>query len=192
MFKNMKPTLSLLLFIGAIKLNGENMDTTKYSKAIAKSTVDRYTSIERSIYYASDMYDTPSWIISSLLFMESRFNNDSRSSTGVTGIAMITSSTAKHFGIDKSTAIGQINGMAKILRHAYDNLPEYYSDNDRWHIAALIYNGGKSPYWKAKRRATRRGITGSKISIDIIVNGYKNEARKYYHELLKVEKMFNG
>jgi len=180
-------TASILMTLLAY---GDYMDTEKYSGNIAPKTIENYYSVESEIYYASESYDVPFWLIASMLFNESRFDDNAKSWTKVTGIAMITKAAAKRYGINKSTVAGQIDGMAKMLRHHFDNFPDYYNDHDKWTLSAVQYNSGKRSYFNAKKSMMLRGITGSNITVSNILKFYRKQGRNYYKKVLKAKQMF--
>jgi len=154
----------------------------------------RFTHVRNTIKDASKYYNVPTFIIETLLYNESKFNNKSKSHTGVTGISMLTESTAKQYDIDKSSVVSQIYGTSKILRHHFDNLPKYYSDEDRWRLSAIIYNRGKSYYFKTKKLLHNKGIP---LTYDNMMKGFKHysymkEGIEYGKRLDKYKYMFKG
>jgi len=180
--------MKILAFLSLLTFEGWSMDVSKYKGNVSEKTIKNYNKVEQYINYASDAYNVPRWLLSSLLFIESKFDNNARSYTGVTGVAQLTSSTAKHFGISKATISGQIHGMAKILRHHINNLPDTYTIEEKYELASLFYSGGKgnstTGYWFAKKRH------GSGVSVDSIVKYYRLETRNYLKSLRKVKGMF--
>ena len=175
-------------------LMGGFMNVENYKDTILQSTVDRYYRVEPEIYYASDAYNVPFDIIAAILFTESRFNDNAVSSTGVTGIVQCTSALAKQYDVDKNTVSGQIYGLSRILRDKFDNLPDYYTDEDKWMICVVIWNSGKgnkkTGYWAAKRHYKSLGFTGSDITVKRILKFYRKEGRDYYQKILDARQMF--
>jgi membrane-bound lytic murein transglycosylase MltF len=168
------------------------MDTSKFKGNVSPKTIKNYSTVENSINYASDEYSVPRWLLKSMLFIESRFDNNRRSHTGVTGIAMITRTTARHFGISKATVESQIRGMAKILRHHFNNLPNNYSKYEKWKLSAYIYNRGKKSYFEAKKHviSTRKVVNYQTLISQLIKTRGSKEGIQYIKSIIKTKPMF--
>lgn len=151
----------------------------------------RFKEVQDLIEIYSDEYAIPKWYLSTLLYNESKFNPKARSWTGVKGIAQITKATRKQYGIGSSTE-SQIKGMAKILRHHIDNLPDYYTDEEKYKLSALIYNRGKGGYFESKRTLLAKGIPLSyeNIMSQISKTHRMKEGIEYVKRLIEHRHMF--
>jgi len=135
----------------------------------------------------------PAELLLNLLYTESKFNHRAVSHTGVRGIAMITRSTAKRFGIDTSSTVGQIEGMAKILNYLISKIDsKTYSMQERYKLASFCYNRGMKYYYLARKELRRKGIpiTYKNTMKELQKYRYCNEGIKYVEKLNKQKEMF--
>ena len=118
----------------------------------------RYKKVEHLISEVSAEEGIPEAILKSMLYVESRFDENAKSQTGVRGIAMITRETAQRFGINTSTSKGQILGMAKIWSDIMSKLDkEDYSLEERYRLAYFCYNRGMKYYFLARKKLANSG-----------------------------------
>lgn len=177
-----------------IKMFGR-VNTTKRSKTVLKQHLNhfaRYTQVRSMIIEGANHHNVPVDVVRTLIYNESKFNNKAVSWTGVTGISMFTQDTAKQFNVDKGSIRSQLFGTSKVLRYNFDRLPNYYSEEERWKLSALIYNRGKGIYFTAKKEMIKRGIPLTYDNMLAQINRYKygKEGYQYVRKLDKYSYMF--
>jgi len=118
----------------------------------------RYSKVKDTIKEAAEQEDVPEELLATVLYSESKFNNNAKSWTGVTGIAMLTSATAKRFNVDKSSVRSQIMGMARVIKYNFNKISsEDYSTKERYKLAAFCYNRGMKHYFLARKSLRKNG-----------------------------------
>lgn len=85
---------------------------------------------------ASEQYNIPTILLSSLIKQESGFRTDAQSPVGAQGIAQFMPETAKTFGIDPFDPNQAVNAAAKYLRSEWD----YFGKPE---LALAAYNAGR-------------------------------------------------
>jgi membrane-bound lytic murein transglycosylase F len=92
---------------------------------------------------AAEKTDLDWQLLAAMGYQESHWNPDAISPTGVKGIMMLTTATAKQMGIEDRTDIKQsISGGARYLRRMERKLPERIQEPDRTWMALASYNVG--------------------------------------------------
>ncbi|MBC7741687.1 MAG: transglycosylase SLT domain-containing protein [Bdellovibrionaceae bacterium] len=128
-------------------------------------------------------YEMPWTLLAAVAYQESKWDHEARSYTGVRGLMQITTSTAKHLGIeDREDPEQSIHGAAIYLKYLYDKTQPTFSTYERWTHALAAYNMG----WAHLRDAR-------KLAVDLNYNPYrwrefkrvipKLEQEKYYSKL---------
>jgi len=145
----------------------------------------RYDEYETTIAEASSRYNVPFNRLVSMVYIESRFNKDAVSYTGVKGICQITATTASQHDINRLSPTSSIYGMAKILRYHYDNTSDKFTESERWSISSFFYNRGKGTYWVAKDYLKKKGIKFNyeNILITLRKDNYNNEGLDYINKI---------
>ncbi|MDR2891518.1 MAG: transglycosylase SLT domain-containing protein [Deltaproteobacteria bacterium] len=97
-------------------------------------------------------------LIAAVIFQESRFDPQARSSTGVRGIMQLTTSTANMLNVDRLDPEQCILGGARYLSDLRRSLEDLdISEWDRWCLALAAYNQGPANLRKALRLADAEG-----------------------------------
>jgi len=145
----------------------------------------RYEEYETTIAEASSRWNVPFNRLVSMVYIESRFNKDAVSHTGVKGICQITATTATQYGINRLSPTSSIYGMAKILRHHHDNTSEKFTERERWNMSSFFYNRGKGTYWVAKDYLKKKGIKFNyeNILITLRKDSYNKEGLDYINKI---------
>ena len=152
----------------------------------------KYKEVRTIIKDASIEYQVPYDILATLIYNESKFDNNAVSHTGVRGIAMFTTATAEEYGVDRHDVVSQIHGMARKLQHDFLNTNQTWSIEDRWKITAYIYNSGKKDYWKIKGKIRLENKeTSYKNIIDGLSKIKRKEGIEYIYKLQNNIHMFS-
>jgi len=102
-------------------------------------------------------------LLASVGYQESHWKPDAVSPTGVRGIMMLTSNTAKFVGIsDRRDTIQSIEGGAKYLRYMIDKIPNHITEPDRTWMALAAYNVGYGHLEDARKITQKRGGNADK------------------------------
>jgi membrane-bound lytic murein transglycosylase F len=155
-----------------------NLVLGNYSNKIVQK---RYLKVEHIIVEASKKHNVPFKLLKSMLYIESRFNPNAVSPTGPVGISQFTLETSKRYSVDRLDVESSIHGMAKAIRHEYNNSSDDFTEVEKWKISAYIYNMGKSSYWYGKKRVTNKGFkpTYANVTLQIAIRGKNNEGLHY-------------
>jgi membrane-bound lytic murein transglycosylase F len=101
-------------------------------------------------------YHIPWALLAAVAYQESKWDEQAVSYTGVRGLMQITTSTAKHLGIDdREDPVQSIQGGAYYLRYLYDKTPAYLSNYERWTLALAGYNMGWAHVRDARKLALK-------------------------------------
>ena len=97
-------------------------------------------------------------LLAAIGYQESHWNPKAVSPTGVKGIMMLTSATAKQMGVEDRTDTAQsISGGARYLRRVEKKLPERIQEPDRTWMALAGYNVGFGHLEDARILTQRNG-----------------------------------
>jgi len=95
-------------------------------------------------------------LLAALAYQESHWDPDVVSFTGVRGIMMLTSDTARGLGVeDREDPYQSIMGGARLLRKLIDMVPERIAEPDRTWLALAAYNVGMGHLQDAQTLAKR-------------------------------------
>ena len=97
-------------------------------------------------------------LLAAVGYQESHWNPDAVSPTGVRGIMMLTTDTARFVGIsDRKDTLESIEGGAKYLRYMIDKMPGHLQEPDRTWMALAAYNVGFGHLEDARKITQKRG-----------------------------------
>lgn len=97
-------------------------------------------------------------LLAAVGYQESHWKPDAVSPTGVRGIMMLTTDTAKYVGIiDRNDPTESIEGGAKYLRYMIDKMPSQIREPDRTWMALAAYNVGYGHLEDARKITQKRG-----------------------------------
>jgi len=166
--------------------------TTKENVHIHYAHYSKYKKVKSIIKDASIEYQVPYDILATLLYNESKFDNNSISYTGVRGIAQFTTATAEEYGVDRDDVVSQIHGMARKLQHDFLNTNQTWNVKDRWKITAFVYNSGKKNYWQIKKKLiSENKETSYKNIVDGLDKLKRKEGVEYIRRLKRNIYMFS-
>jgi membrane-bound lytic murein transglycosylase F len=113
------------------------VDTRVFIKAV-ENKLPKYKALFQQ--YSQDM----DWrLLAAISYQESHWDPNARSHTGVRGLMMLTSATAKQMGIKSRTDAEQsIRGGAKYFKQMFDRTPDRVPDPDKLWFALASYNVG--------------------------------------------------
>lgn len=145
----------------------------------------RFKAVQSTIKLASKKHNVPYKLLKSMLYIESRFDPKAISPNGPIGISQFTLNTAKIYNVDRLDVKSSINGMAKAVRHEFNNTSEEFTTLERWKMASYIYNQGKGSYWLNKKRVVSKGYkpTYQNIMLQIAIYGKNNEGLLYVENI---------
>lgn len=107
---------------------------------------------------AAKKYDFDKWLLAAQAYQESHWNPEATSATGVRGIMMLTTNTAKALGVsDRLNPKQSIMGGAKYLRQMEKKLPDSLVAPDRYYFALAAYNIGYAHLRDAMHLTKRLG-----------------------------------
>lgn len=107
---------------------------------------------------AAELNDMDWQLLAAIGYQESHWNPKAVSPTGVKGIMMLTSATAKQMGVEDRTDTAQsISGGARYLRRVEKKLPERIQEPDRTWMALAGYNVGFGHLEDARILTQRNG-----------------------------------
>lgn len=97
-------------------------------------------------------------LLAAISYQESLWNPNAVSSTGVTGIMMLSNRAAREMGVrDRRNAHQNIRGGTQYFRHLADRLPESIEGTDRLWFALAAYNMGLGHVYDARRLTLSQG-----------------------------------
>lgn len=100
----------------------------------------------------------PALLLAAQSYQESHWDPDAKSPTGVTGIMMLTRSTAREMGVkNRRDPAEAIPGGARYLASLYERLPQGLTGEDRMWAALAAYNIGFGHVLDARLLAERAG-----------------------------------
>ena len=163
--------------IGSFEEKIQPVTTKEFSKLqyqrFYEHTQTRLPEWQNTFRHFARQYDIPWALIAAVAYQESKWDHTAVSYTGVKGMMQITSSTAKHIGIDREDPIQSIQGGAYYLKYLFNKTPAYLSNYERWTLALAGYNMG----WAHVRDARR-------LAIELKKNPYRwKEFRKVIPKL---------
>lgn len=107
---------------------------------------------------AAELNDMDWQLLAAIGYQESHWNPKAVSPTGVKGIMMLTSATAKQMGVEDRTDTAQsISGGARYLHRVEKKLPERIQEPDRTWMALAGYNVGFGHLEDARILTQRNG-----------------------------------
>jgi len=109
-------------------------------KAVAPSTIPRYTGAYRGEYLAkarnaARKHAVPEELFLRLVEQESRWNPKAVSHKGAIGLAQLMPETAVKLGVDPNDPIANLDGGARYLRQQFERF-------GNWRLALAAYNAG--------------------------------------------------
>lgn len=129
---------------------------------------------------AAEQTDMDWQLLAAIGYQESHWNAEAVSPTGVKGIMMLTSATAKQMGVEDRTDTAQsIHGGARYLRRVEKKLPDRIQEPDRTWMALAAYNVGFGHLEDARILTQRSGGDPDKWS-DVKQHLPLLSQKKYY------------
>ncbi len=127
------------------------------NRTFARHMVQRLPPLIPLFQQAAEEHDMDWQLLAAIGYQESHWNPEAVSPTGVKGIMMLTSATAKQMGIEDRTDTSQsISGGARYLRRVERKLPDRIQEPDRTWMALAGYNVGFG-HLEDARILTQRG-----------------------------------
>lgn len=137
--------------------NHNNFKNLKKSKYFSKET-GRISPYDKIIKKYSKQIGWDWRLVCSIIFQESRFDNNSKSWTGACGLMQLMPSTAKAMGIKNPKDPEQnIRGGLKYLKHLFDQWPEIPDTTQRIKFTLASYNCGHNHVLDAQRLTKKYG-----------------------------------
>lgn len=169
---------TLLIVMTLLSVSSANNDWSKQTK-------HRHSLVKHIIEQEAKRYKVPVERLTALLYTESRFKRYAKSGTGSYGIAQFTRTKAIEMHVNRRNVRSSIRGAAKSLRKEFDNSIKEFTTEQRWNLACIYYNRGKSYHFKSKRALKSKGKI---ISYNNLINQYKkysymDEGMKYYKKI---------
>ncbi len=97
-------------------------------------------------------------LLAAVSYQESHWDPDAVSSTGVRGLMMLTTPTAREVGVtNRRNPAQSIDGGARYLRSIEERLPDSLTGSDRLFMALAAYNVGLGHLYDARDIARMRG-----------------------------------
>jgi membrane-bound lytic murein transglycosylase F len=128
------------------------------NRTFARHLVQRLPPLIPLFKQAAEHNDMDWQLLAAIGYQESHWNPKAVSPTGVKGIMMLTSATAKQMGIEDRTDTSQsISGGARYLRRVEQKLPERIQEPDRTWMALASYNVGFGHLEDARILTQRNG-----------------------------------
>lgn len=113
------------------------------NRTFARHMVQRLPPLIPLFKKAAEKNDMDWQLLAAIGYQESHWNPEAVSPTGVKGIMMLTSATARQMGVEDRTDTAQsISGGARYLRRVEKKLPERIQEPDRTWMALAGYNVG--------------------------------------------------
>ncbi len=129
------------------------IDTTIFIDRI-KSTLPRYEEIFRD---AADN-DLDWLLLAAIGYQESHWNPNARSPTGVRGVMMLTTNTARSVGVtNRLDPTQSIQGGAAYFRRMHEMIPDSVQEPDRTWMALASYNIGYGHLADVRKLVQRNG-----------------------------------
>lgn len=153
------------------------------NRTFARHLVQRLPPLISLFKEAAEQNDMDWQLLAAIGYQESHWNPKAVSPTGVRGLMMLTSATAKQMGIDDRTDTAQsISGGARYLRRVERKLPERIQEPDRTWMALAGYNVGFGHLEDARILTQRNGGDPDKWS-DVKQHLPLLSQKKYYKSL---------
>jgi membrane-bound lytic murein transglycosylase F len=134
--------------------NFDYVGTVTYLEHI-ESKLDKYREV---FEYAAEEFQLDWRLLAATAYQESHWNPKAVSPTGVRGMMMLTTKTAKEIGVEKRTdPVQSIRGGALYLRRMLDRLPARVQEPDRSWLALAAYNVGYGHLEDARIITQKRG-----------------------------------
>jgi len=122
-------------------------------------------------------------LLAAISYQESHWDPAARSPTGVRGLMMLTSDTAKQMGVvDRTDPVQSITGGADYLRWVRGKIPERIPEPDRTWLALATYNIGFG-HLEDARKLTQRGGGNPDTWVDVRRHLPLLTKKRYYQEL---------
>lgn len=132
----------------------DNPGAARFAKQIEKN-LHRYESLFKKAAQKNDF----DWrLLAAVGYQESHWDPTATSFTGVRGIMMLTSATAKELGVRNRLDPEQsVMGGAKYLRNLYNRLPKSLHEPDRTWMMLAAYNIGLGHLYDARKLTEQQG-----------------------------------
>ncbi|WP_428603884.1 membrane-bound lytic murein transglycosylase MltF [Sedimenticola sp.] len=128
------------------------------NRTFARHMVQRLPPLIAQFKQAAEANDMDWQLLAAIGYQESHWNPEAVSPTGVKGIMMLTSATAKQMGVaDRTDTAQSISGGAQYLRRVEKKLPERIQEPDRTWMALAGYNVGYGHLEDARILTQRNG-----------------------------------
>ena len=130
--------------------------STKMFYKRIKSRLHRYEKYFQSI---GKKYTIPWTLLASMAYQESHWNPNAKSFTGVRGLMMLTSKTAKMLGVkNRLDPKESIKGGTKHIKEMMKLVPEEVEGENRLQFALAAYNVGMGHIYDAQKLAKKLGL----------------------------------
>jgi membrane-bound lytic murein transglycosylase F len=138
---------------------GHHQDNSQRESAYfgesVQKTLPRYRDM---IMQVADDYDMDWRLLAAISYAESSWNPSAVSPTGVRGLMMLTTSTARAMGIaNREHPLQSLRGGARYLRILKQRLPERIAEPDRTWFTLAAYNIGLGHLEDARKLAQKQG-----------------------------------
>ncbi|MBU1004081.1 MAG: transglycosylase SLT domain-containing protein [Proteobacteria bacterium] len=128
---------------------------------LLKTLDEKLPAYRKAIIKAAKRTGIDPLLLVAVIYQESHFDAEARSSTGVRGLMQITTATAEHLGVDRKDPFESIEGGSRYLRNLYRELGDLGLDTEtRWLFTLASYNRGPGHLRDAVALAKRLGGTG--------------------------------
>lgn len=128
------------------------VDMRAYARRI-ESRLPKFLPVFRK---AAEKQDFPWTLLAAMAYQESHWNPKARSPTGVRGLMMLTSRTAKEVDVkNRLDPVQSIRGGALYLRRLLERIPESVTGEDRLWFALAAYNVGFGHLLDARKLAVK-------------------------------------
>jgi membrane-bound lytic murein transglycosylase F len=111
---------------------------------------------------AEARYDLPWTLLAAVAYHESHWDPAAISPSGVRGLMMLTSNTARSLGVDRLDPAQSIQGAARYLAELRDGLPQQIPEPDRTWMALAAYNVGLAHLQDARALAERLNLDANR------------------------------
>jgi len=119
---------------------------------------DRYDDYDHLFEKAGNKHDIPVGLLAAQGYQESHWDPDAKSATGVRGIMMLTTPTAKELGVkDRLDPAQSIAGGARYLQDMQSRLDDSIPSPDRTYFALAAYNIGLAHLRDAQKLTEKMG-----------------------------------
>jgi membrane-bound lytic murein transglycosylase F len=138
---------------------GHNQDNSQRESAYFGESVQKVLPRYRDmIVQVADDYDMDWRLLAAISYAESSWNPNAVSATGVRGLMMLTTSTAKAMGIaNREHPLQSLRGGARYLRVLKQQLPERIGEPDRTWLTLVAYNIGLGHLEDARKLTQKLG-----------------------------------